>query len=81
MLSQRYLQKVMKEDIIIAESEHLVLQNQIKALKINMNNKLNIIIIAVNNRSALNTTIDLQAVKLILNSQNTQKPEHLRFIR
>ena len=32
-----------------------------------MNNELNIIIIVVNNRSALNITVVLQAIKLISN--------------
>ena len=46
-----------------------------------MNNKLNTIIIAVNNRSTSDTIADLQATKLILNSQNTQKSEYFRLIR
>ena len=58
----------MEEDIIIIESEYLVLQNQIKALKIDTNNKLNTIIIAVNNRSASDTVTVLQVAKLVLNS-------------
>ena len=49
----------MKEDVIIAESEHLVLQNQIKALKINIDNQLNTIVIAVNNKFTSDTTTDL----------------------
>ena len=42
----------MREDITITESEYLALQNQIKALKINIDNKFNTIIIVVNNKSA-----------------------------
>ena len=68
----------MKEDIAITESEHLALQNQIKTLKINMNNKLNTIITAVHNRSASDTIIDSQARKLTLKSQKSQKSDHIR---
>ena len=58
----------MRKDIIIAESEHSVLQNQIKALKININNKFNTVIIAVNNKSTSDITTILQAAKLVLNA-------------
>ena len=59
----------MRKDIAIIESEYLVLQNQIKVFKIDINNNLNTIIIVVNNKSALNiTTTVLQLTKLILNS-------------
>ena len=69
----------MRENITIIESEHLALQNQIKTLKININKKLNTIVIAVNNRSASNTITDLQAIKLTLKSQNSQKSDHIRL--
>ena len=40
-----------------------------------MNNKFNTIIIAVNNRSA---STDLQAIKLVLKPQNSQKSDYIR---
>ena len=43
-----------------------------------MNNKLNTIIIAVNNRSALNTITGSQATKLTLKPQNSQKSDYIR---
>ena len=69
----------MRKDIAITESEYLALQNQIKTLKINMNNKLNTIIIAVNNRLALNTITGSQATKLTLKPQNSWKSDYIRL--